>query len=238
MKKFCLIIIALVAALAITACAERRGAPPAGGAMRVVLGVGEGDGDSSEYVDTDEPVYSPTPVPTMTPTPEPTPTTAPTPTGGATGDPDATPEVTAAPGPKGSYSADDCAVVVNGVTIRPNMDFTGKENTVGKVVEKLEGVSCMDSGYDINYYYDGFNIDTISQNGKQLVYMASFSGGGAKTTQGIGIGSTADDVLAAYGEPADDSGVTLAYADGTVQLMVYLEDDEVCEIVIVDTSFQ
>ena len=236
MKKLGLLIIAIAVMLALTACGKRRGAPSEDGAMRVVLGVGEGDGDSTLYVDTDEPVYTPTPTFTPTPTPTPEPTTA-QPTPSVSGTPETTPEPTQGGG-RGAYAAEDCVVVVNGVAISPNMDFSGKEATVGKVVEKLEGVSCLDSGYDINYYYDGFNIDTITQTGKQLVYMASFNGGGATTQAGIGIGSTVDDIIKAYGEPTEDSGVSLAYVDGTVQIMFYLEDDVVTEMVIVDTSFQ
>ena len=227
--------LAAAAVLMLVACGERRGVPSDEGAMRVVLGVGEGDGDSSAYVDTDEPVYTATPTPSPTPTPT---IVVSTPTGSVTGSPEPSPEVTSIPDLQGTYSEEDCAVTVNGVTVRPNMDFSGKENETGKIVEKLEGQSCLESGYDINYYYDGYNIDTLKQNGKQLVYMASFSGGGAATPRGIGIGSTVDDVIAAYGEPAEDTGVSLVYIAGSMQLLFYLDDDVVSEIVIVDTSFQ
>lgn len=230
-----LAMLAAAAVFVLVACGEQRGVPSDEGAMRVVLGVGEGDGDSRAYVDTDEPVYTATP----TPSPTPTPTIAVSqPTGSVTGTPEPSPEVTQAPDQRGTYTEDDCAVTVNGVTVKPNMDFSGKENEAGKIVEKLEGQSCLESGYDINYYYDGYNIDTLTQNGKQLVYMASFSGGGAKTTRGIGIGSTADDVIAAYGEPTEDTGVSLVYVAGSKQLLFYMEDDVVSEMVIVDTSFQ
>ena len=234
-QTIALAMLAVLTLVLFTACGERRGAPSDDGAVRVVLGIGEGDGDSREYVDTDEPVYTATPTPTPTPTPT---LTVVTPTGSVTGAPEPSKTPTDTPDQKGTFKSDDCAVVVGKVTVRPHMDFSGKETTVGKVVEKLEGVSCLDSGYDINYYYDGFNIDTITQNGKQLVYMASFNGGGATTQAGIGIGSTVDDIIKAYGEPTEDSGVSLAYVDGTVQIMFYLEDDVVTEMVVVDTSFQ
>ena len=237
MRKFWFIIVIVAVSAMFTACGGRKGAPSEDGAMRVVLGVGNGDGDSKEYVDTDEPVYTPTPTPTSSPTPTVAvkPTTSVSPVSGS---PEPTDEPTGTPDQKGTFVRDDCAVTVNGVTIRPHMDFLGKEDSVGKVVDKLEGVSCMDSGYDINYYYDGFIIDTITQNGKQLVYMANFSGGDAKTLRDIGISSSADDVIAAYGEPTEDSGVSLAYIVEEIQMMFYLEDDVVSEIVIVDTSFQ
>ncbi|MBP5490423.1 MAG: hypothetical protein J6Y10_07490 [Lachnospiraceae bacterium] len=238
MKKALCLIVILAMLLTLSACSESKGTPSEDGAVRVVLGIGAGDGDSREYVDTDEPVYSPTPTPTPSPTPTPLPSPTGSITGTVTGTPDISPELTDTPGQKGTFTASDCAVVVNGVTIRPGMDFSGKETSVGKVVEKLEGQSCLDSGYDINYYYDGFNIDTLTQNGKQLVYMACFQGGGAATPRGIGIGSTAGDLISAYGEPADDSGISIAYVADTLQAMFYLDDDVITEIVIVDTSFQ
>ena len=118
------------------------------------------------------------------------------------------------------------------------MDFTGKENEPGKVADKLEGVSCLQSGYDINYIYKDFRIDTIRQNERQYIYSAQFKGTGALTNAGIGIGSTEEDVITAYGAPTEDTNTQRIYKTGNWQMSFYIVDEKVTEIYLVDYSFQ
>ena len=152
----------------------------------------------------DTPTPTPTPVPTATPTPSPaptaitatelTPTPTPTPTPVPTGEvsPSVTPEAL------GTFSAEDCMIIVAGVEIRTGMDYTGKENLPGEIIDKLEGVACLEAGNDINYYYKDFHVDTVTKDGKQIVYSADFTGGGAVTSKKIGIGSTEEELLSTY----------------------------------------
>ena len=132
----------LLVALLLTSCGSSK-PDTKNGARPVVIGLGKGDGDSIPYVDTDAPPATPTPTPTPTPSPTPTPT--PVPTGEVS--PSVTPEAL------GTFSAEDCMIIVAGVEIRTGMDYTGKENLPGEIIDKLEGVACLEAGNDINYYY-------------------------------------------------------------------------------------
>ena len=208
------------------ACAPKDSSYSEDGAHKVAIGVGEEIVGSQPYVDHDKPTPTPTPTPEISATPVPTVTIEPTPV------------VTVTPGGDGVFTKEDCVVIVENVRISPGMDFTGRENEPGKVVDKLEGVSCLQSGYDINYIYKGFRIDTITQNGKQYIYIADFTGAGAVTDAGIGIGSSEDDVIAAYGEPTEDSVTQRIYKTGSLMMSFYIKDEKVTEIVLVDSSFQ
>ncbi|MBO4280483.1 MAG: hypothetical protein J5872_01360 [Lachnospiraceae bacterium] len=212
-----------------TACGQQRSAVTDDGAKKVVLGIGKGVGDSKEYVDTDAPSPTPTPSPEITEA-VPTITEGPTPT--------ADPTITHTVDPSGTFTEDDCAVIVAGVTIRPGMDFTGKEESLGKIIEKLEGVSCLQIGYDVNYYYKGYHIDTVTIDGKQYVYSATFSDVGAATAKGIGVGSTEEDVIAAYGDPHEQTMAGLVYVVGKKRITFLAANDRVTEILLADSSFQ
>lgn len=196
------------------------------GAHKVAIGIGEDIVGSQPYVDHDKPTPTPTPTPEISATPMPTVTAAPTPV------------ITNAPSGDGKFTKEDCVVIINDMRIIPGMDFTGKENEPGKVADKLEGVSCLQSGYDINYIYKDFRIDTIRQNERQYIYSAQFKGTGALTNAGIGIGSTEEDVITAYGAPTEDTNTQRIYKTGNWQMSFYIVDEKVTEIYLVDYSFQ
>lgn len=216
----------LLVALLLTSCGSSK-PDTKNGARPVVIGLGKGDGDSIPYVDTDAPPATPTPTPTPTPSPTPTPT--PVPTGEVS--PSVTPEAL------GTFSAEDCVIIVAGVEIRTGMDYTGKENLPGEIIDKLEGVACLEAGNDINYYYKDFHVDTVTKDGKQIVYSADFTGGGAVTSKKIGIGSTEEELLSTYGEPYSHTLTGMIYQDGVRHLTFYLAKGKVTEMVLSDSSF-
>lgn len=212
--------------LSLAACSPAGSSYAGDGPHKVVIGVGEEIVGSTPYTDHDKPTPTPTPTPEATPVPT------------VTDQPEITPHVTMPPSGDGVFTKDDIAVIVGEMRITPGMDYTGKENIPGKVVDKYEGVSCLQSGYDINYVYKDFQIDTIRQNERQYIYIADFKGGSAVTEAGIGIGSSEDDVLAAYGTPTEDTLTQRIYISGNLQMAFYITDEKVTEILLVDSSFR
>ena len=227
-KKRTAVFVTFVFMLICTACSQQKNAASDKGAKKVVLGIGNSTGDSKAYVDTDAPSPTPTPTPIeeLKPSVSVTPSPTPTPPGGHVINPD------------GTFTEDDCAVIVAGFTVRPGMDFTGQEEKPGKIKEKLEGVSCLSVGHDINYYYKGFHIDTVTLAGKQYVYSATFSDVGAATAKGITIGSKEEDVIAAYGDPHQQTMAGLVYVVGKKRITLLISKDYVTEILLADSSFQ
>lgn len=59
--------------------------------------------------------------------------------------------------------------------------------------------SCLGNGEDINYYYNDFTIYVWNDNGSYKTIGIDITGAGAETSRGIKIGSTEEDVIAAYG---------------------------------------
>lgn len=226
LKKITALALVFALLLLTTACGERKSPLNGNGARKVILGLGNGDGDSRLYVDTDAPVISEEPTPTppveVTVTPEITPSV--TPTGSIS------------QGGNGSFSVGDCVLLVGDITIRPGMNYSGYEEKAGKIIDRMEGVACLSSGYDINYYYDNFSICTISKDDMQIVYNADFTGGDVTTSKGIRIGSTVHELIEAYGEPKEEDLFHCVYEAEKQRIAFYLTDEVITEIMLYDTS--
>ena len=226
-KRAVTAILIILVTVSLAACAPTGSSYAEEGPRKVAIGVGEEIVGSTPYIDHDKPTPTSTPAPTPSPTPTPEITVTAEPT-----------QQVLPPNGDGVFTKDDIVVIVNDMRIVPGMDYTGKENIPGKVVDKYEGVSCLQSGYDINYVYKDFQIDTIRQNEKQYIYIADFKSGSAVTDAGIGIGSTEDDVIAAYGTPTEDTLTQRIYIDGNLQMAFYITNEKVTEILLVDSSFR
>ena len=224
-KKFVAVIVLMLGTVFCVACGQKSKLS-GDGARKVVLGLGNGDGDSIPYEDTVSPRVS------VTPTPEPTPTPVVT----VTPEPSVTPSVTPDPSLEGSFTEDDCKVMVAGMQLYPGMDFNGRQNLFGTVIQTIEGVSCLDAGKDTNYFYDDFQVCTFAKNGKQIVYSADFTDGKVETSKHIGIGSTEDEMLAAYGVPEENAITRQTYISGSLAMTFLLKDGIITEIIILDQS--
>ena len=67
-------------------------------------------------------------------------------------------------------------------------------------------VSCVYDGKDKTFAYDGITVSTVPVDGKDVTEMITITGGDYATLRGIGVGSTIDEVKAAYGEKWFDDG--------------------------------
>ena len=86
---------------------------------------------------------------------------------------------------------------------------------------------------DKMYYYNGFMIQTYTDNEAEKVYMIQITGTAASTTKGITVGSTAADIEKAYGLSAatEHSDFMYSYnADSKTHLDFIMESGKVMEI--------
>ncbi len=220
------VVVILILCMLLCASCGQKSKLTGDGARKVVLGLGSGDGDSIPFEDTDSPRVS------VTPTPEPTPT----PVISVTPEPSIAPSITPNPNQEGSFTEDDCTLMVAGMPLYPGMDFNGRQNLFGTVVQTIEGVSCLDAGKDTNYFYQDFQVCTFARDGKQIVYSADFTGGDCETGKHIKIGSTEDEMLAAYGVPEENAITRQTYVSGTKAMTFLLKDGKITEIIILDQS--
>lgn len=85
------------------------------------------------------------------------------------------------------------------------------KETLGDPISTSEAPSCMYSGFDIIYEYDGFTLQTNQQSEDEIVCIITVEDSKYPTAKGIKVGDTADAVKDAYGDPADESDYYLVY---------------------------
>lgn len=95
----------------------------------------------------------------------------------------------------------DFGVVCNGISIVPGNDFTAIKDSLPEAEKYFEAQSCYFDGLDKVFTYSEFEVTTYPLSAeKDNVQDVCIKSGDMKTAKGIGIGSSLDDVIAAYGE--------------------------------------
>ena len=113
-----------------------------------------------------------------------------------------------------SQNADNANVfsyTINGVEIVPGEDFAGALSELGEPVGFNEAASCYFDGMDKQYFYDGFEIKTYPVGDKDYIQDICVSVDTYSTPEGITIGSSLDEVVAAYGEDYEKTGKMYNY---------------------------
>lgn len=138
----------------------------------------------------------------------------------------------------GSFSAGDICLTVNGKTVTVDLSVSELLAALGDGYEYAEAVSCVYEGMDKTYTYPDAVVYTYPDGDTERLMELSCSGGDVKTSRGITIGSSRADVIAAYGEPTSEFGITMSYelaADGDMlpaSLYFLIRSDTVQEIAI------
>lgn len=79
-------------------------------------------------------------------------------------------------------------------------DFSGLHEALGQELDMMAAPSCAFKGDDKEFVYDGMSIYTNPLGDMDVWMEAYITAGDWTTTRGIGIGSTVDDIIAAYGD--------------------------------------
>ena len=94
----------------------------------------------------------------------------------------------------------DMGLVVDGAWYGILNDYAALEGALGEADDCIAAPSCVFKGDDKEFVYDGMSIYTNPLGDMDVWMEAYITAGDWTTTRGIGIGSTADDILAAYGD--------------------------------------
>ena len=78
--------------------------------------------------------------------------------------------------------------------------FHDLQPALGEPLDMMAAPSCAFKGDDKEFVYDGMSIYTNPYGDEDVWMEAYITGGDWTTTRGIGIGATADEVFAAYGD--------------------------------------
>lgn len=120
--------------------------------------------------------------------------------------------------------------VYNNVTIPMNVDVTQVLEKLGDSNDYFEAPSCAFQGLDKIYYYPGFELSTYPSEDKDFISSVNFLDDSVTTDKGIYLGSSLEEVLAAYGDDYTETNGSYIYTKGDTKLTFIIEDGFVAGI--------
>lgn len=127
--------------------------------------------------------------------------------------------------------------LVNGDKVYPiHTDAAPVIADLGDNYQYSEAISCTRDGMEKTYEYDGLRIDTLPTDNGDIIGLFVITGGSYKTPRGIGVGSTKDELFAAYGDYYyDDYYYVFTKSNDPenitdMRLQIVVENDVVVEI--------
>lgn len=133
--------------------------------------------------------------------------------------------------PAGPSTTPDAYVfVTNGASVVVNADMADVLAAIGEPQSYFEAESCAFEGLDKTYTYAGFVISTRPEGEKDFVNSILLTDDSVTTPEGIYLGSSKSDVLAAYGSEGEDLGALVTYTKGDCVINFVFTEDKVISI--------
>lgn len=131
----------------------------------------------------------------------------------------------------GTFTEDAFEFVLKDTTIQLGGDMITYQKELGEADEYSAAKSCLGSGEDKSFTYGGVTIYTKPIDQMDKIYLIEFYGDEALPT-GVAIGSSKDDVIAAYGEDYELEGTEYLYMMEEKTLGIDIQNDKVTFIEI------
>ncbi len=119
---------------------------------------------------------------------------------------------------------------LNGTQLAVNADFAPLHEKLGEEDSYFEAKSCAFDGLDKTYTYGNVEIITYPDGDIDRISSIRLLDETAATPEGIKIGSTTEEVVAAYGEDFEDVLGEYTYKDGDAQLSILFNDGVVISV--------
>lgn len=132
--------------------------------------------------------------------------------------------------PNGGADVGEYIFRANDVNVSINDDMSGVLAALGEPQTYFEAESCAFEGLDKTYTYSGFVITTRPEGEKDFVNSILLTDDSVTTPEGVYIGSSGDDVIAAYGESKEGFDTLLTYTKEGTTLNFILSEDKVISI--------
>ena len=108
-------------------------------------------------------------------------------------------------------------------------------DALGEPKSYYEAPSCAFGDLDKIYTYNGFELNTFSEGGKDYVSAVILKDDSVSTKEGVYIGDSVDKVKETYGEHTSKTDKAVVYAKGNMKLCFFIEDDVVVSIEYLNT---
>ena len=119
----------------------------------------------------------------------------------------------------------------NDVEITVNTDAAPVIEALGEPNDYFEAESCAFQGKDKTYYYSGFELSTYPKDDNtDYILTIYFQDDSVSTPEGICIGSSAEEVIKAYGEEYKGGEGSYTYTLGDTSLIIVTENDTVISV--------
>ena len=133
------------------------------------------------------------------------------------------------PANNGGSKAKDYVFKSGNTTIEMKAEAEPLLKSLGAYKNSYEAPSCAFDGMDKIYSYNGFDLMTYTQNGKDLVSGVVLRDDTVETPEGITIGSKAEDVKKAYGDFEKDA-TSATYKSENCKLLIIFENGVVTSV--------
>lgn len=111
-----------------------------------------------------------------------------------------------------------------GCPLPMNAEFAPLLDYIGEPDSYFEAASCAFDGLDKTYTYGDIEIITYPDGDKDYISSVRLLGNSVSTPEGVTVGSSQEDVTAAYGENYTAVGGQFAYEDGDTNLYILFQD--------------
>ena len=129
-----------------------------------------------------------------------------------------------------NQAADLFIFTSNGVEVKMIAEADPIVEALGEPVSSYEAPTCAFQGTDYIYTYDGFQINTYPLNDVNYVSSVVLISDAVSTPEGLEIGGTLEDMVAAYGEDYTEEYGMYTYTRGDSQLAVLIGDGTITSI--------
>jgi ABC-type oligopeptide transport system substrate-binding subunit len=121
-------------------------------------------------------------------------------------------------------------ISLNGVLVYANAEMAPIAQELGEPASYFESESCAFQGLDKTYTYGSVVISTYPVDDVDYVYTIELKDDTVETEEGICIGSSKDDVTAAYGTATSETETALTYEKDDCVLAFIFDGDSVANI--------
>ncbi len=121
--------------------------------------------------------------------------------------------------------------VSKGVRVAVGDDAKATAAALGEAQNIIETPTCGGGEEpDREYVYAGFKFYSVNENGVNKIVKIVFTDDSVSTPEGILVGSSREDVIAAYGENFTETAGGISYTEGNTRLMFGIKNGMVSAI--------